>query len=73
MRASEDRDTLGVLQDYLVWLTFDAMTDEELARRIVRTMARLQEELHAEAENSRTRDMDSSAPAFYEGFHNRIV
>ena len=67
-RTPEDRVALGALRDYFAWLTFDAMTDEDLARRIVRTMARLQEELHAEAENSRARDRDSSAPAFYEGF-----
>ena len=68
IRTSKDRDTLGVLQDYLVWLMADSMTDEELARRLVRIMARLQEELHAEAENSRARDTDPTAPAFYEGF-----
>jgi len=68
IRTSKDRDTLGVLQDYLVWLTADAMTDEELARHLVHTMAKLQEELHAEAENSRARDRDPTAPAFYEGF-----
>jgi hypothetical protein len=31
-------------------------------------MAKLQEELHAEAENNRARDVDPAAPAFYEGF-----
>ena len=59
---------LGVLRDYLVWLTFDAVTDKEHARRLVHIMAKLQEELHAEAENSRARDTDPTAPAFYEGF-----
>jgi len=68
VRTSEDRVALGALRDYFAWLTFDAMTDEELARRLVRTMARLQEELHAEAENSRARDRNPTAPAFYEGF-----
>jgi hypothetical protein len=68
LKTSEDRDTLGVLRDYLVWLTFDAITDEKLARRLVHIMVKLQEELHAEAENNHTRDIDPTAPAFYEGF-----
>lgn len=68
LKTSEDRDTLEVLRDYLIWLTVDAMTDEELARHLVHILAKLQEELHAEAENSRARDKDPSAPAFYEGF-----
>ena len=67
-RTPEDRVTLGVLRDYFTWLTFDAVTNEGLARRLVHTIARLQEELHAEAENSHARDRDPSAPAFYEGF-----
>jgi hypothetical protein len=67
-RTPEDRVTLGVLRDYFTWLTFDAVTDEELARHLVCIMAKLQEELHAEAENSRARDIDPTAPAFYEGF-----
>ena len=48
--SPEDRVTLGVLHDYLAWLAVDAMTDEALARRLVTTIAKLQEELHAEAE-----------------------
>lgn len=67
-KTSEDREALGALQDYLVWLTFDAMTDEGLARQLVHILARLQEELHTEAENNHFRDTDPSAPAFYEGF-----
>jgi hypothetical protein len=67
-RTPEDRVTLGVLRDYFTWLTFDAVTDEGLARRLVRTIARLQEELYAEAENNHARDRDPTAPAFYEGF-----
>lgn len=66
-KTPEDRDTLGVLQDYLVWLTVDAMSDEELARRLVKTLAKLQEELHAEAESRHAQDMDPIASAFYEG------
>jgi hypothetical protein len=67
-RAPEDKFMFGVLRDYLVWLTFDAVTDEGLARRLVHILVRLQEELHAEVENSRARDTDPTAPAFYEGF-----
>jgi hypothetical protein len=66
-RTPEDRVTLGV-RDYFTWLTFDAVTDEELAWQLVHILAWLQEELYAEAENSRARDRDPSAPAFYEGF-----
>jgi hypothetical protein len=54
-RTPEDRVALGALRDYFVWLTFDAMTDEELARYIVHTMARLQEELRREREQPCTR------------------
>jgi hypothetical protein len=64
----EDRDTLGVLQDYLVWITVDAMSDEELARRLVKTLAKLQEELHTEAESRHACDLDTPSYAFYEGF-----
>ena len=67
-KTPEDRVTLGSLHDYFTWLTFDAMTDEKLARQLVHILARLQEELHAEVENSRARDTDPTAPAFYEGF-----
>jgi hypothetical protein len=44
------------------------MTDEKLARQLVPIFAMLQEALHAEAENSRARDRNPTAPAFYEGF-----
>jgi hypothetical protein len=66
-KTPEDRVTLGSLHDYFTWLTFDAMTDEKLAWQLVHILAWLQEELYAEAENSRARDRDPSAPAFYEG------
>jgi len=67
-RAPENRIALGFLRDYLVWLAVDAMTDEGLARHFVHTLAKLQEELRSEAESYRIRDMDPSAPSFYEGF-----
>ena len=67
-RAPKDKFMLEVLRDYFAWLTVDTMTDEKIARRLVHILARLQEELHAEAENSRARDGDPSAPVFYEGF-----
>jgi hypothetical protein len=66
-KTPEDRVTLGSLHDYFTWLTFDAMTIEKMPRQLVHILARLQEELHAEAENSRARDRDPSTPAFYEG------
>ena len=67
-RTPKDRVTLGVLRDYLAWLAVDAMTDEALARRLVNTIAKLQEELHTNAESHHTRDTDTTAPSFYEGF-----
>jgi len=67
-RTPENRITHGILRDYLSWLAVDAMTDEWLARRLVQTIAKLQEELHTEAESHHTQDIDPTAPAFYEGF-----
>lgn len=67
-KTPEDGLNLIALRDYLIWLTMDAMQHEELARRLVPTLAKLQEELHAEAENHHAQDTDPTAPAFYEGF-----
>ena len=67
-RTPEDRVMLGVLRDYLAWLAVDAMTDEALARRLVTTIAKLQEELHTNAESRHAKEIDPTAPAFYEGF-----
>lgn len=67
-RTPEDRVTLGTFHDYFAWLAIDAITDEGLARRLVNTMAKLQEELHAKVENRHAQDIDPTAPAFYEGF-----
>lgn len=67
-RTSEDRVTLGVLRDYFTWLAVDAMTDEGLARRLVHTMAKLQEELHAKTKTHNALSTDPVASAFHEGF-----
>lgn len=67
-RNPEDRFTLSILRDYLSWLTVDAMTDEELARRFVHTLAAMQEELGTAVEANHARNLDPTAPAFYEGF-----
>ena len=64
----EDRVTLGVLRDYFTWLVVNSMTDEGLAKSLVHTLAKLQEELHAEAESRHTKEIDPTAPAFYAGF-----
>lgn len=66
-QTTKEPETLGVLHDYFSWLTVDAMTDERLTRRL-HSITKLQEELYTEAENSRARDGDSTAPAFYEEF-----
>ena len=66
--SPEDRDTLGVLRDYLAWLAVDAMTDEGLARRLITTITKLQEELHTNAESRHAKEIDPTPPAFYEGF-----
>jgi len=44
------------------------MTDEGLARRFVHTLAALQEELGTAVEANHARNLDPTAPAFYEGF-----
>ena len=67
-RTSEDRVTLGVLRDYIAWLAADALTDEGLARRLVHTMAKLQEDLHTKTESHHTQDTNTTAPSFHEGF-----
>jgi len=67
-RNAEDRFILSTLWDYLSWLTIDAMTDEGLARRLVTTISKLQEELHTNTESRHAKEIDPTAPAFYEGF-----
>ena len=67
-RTPENRVTLGILRDYFTWLAVDALTDERLARHLVNTIARLQEELRADAEYNRAQDVDPTAPTYYEGF-----
>jgi len=67
-QTPEDSLTQATLQDYLTWLTTDAMQDKQLARKLVSTYARLQEELNAEAKKRLANDTDPSAPAFHEGF-----
>lgn len=67
-KTPEDSLNLVALRDYLIWLTIDAIQHEELARRLVPTLAKLQEELHAEAENRHAQDTDPTAPSFFEGF-----
>jgi len=65
---TDERIILGALRDYLTWLTTDAMRDEQLARKLVSTYARLQEELNAETRKRLAHDTDTSAPAFHEGY-----
>ena len=65
---TDERTTLGALRDYLTWLTTDAMQDKQLARKLVPTYARLQEELNAETRRRLAHDTDPSAPAYHEGF-----
>ena len=65
---TDERIILGTLQDYLTWLTIDAMRDKQLARKLVSTYARLQEELNAETRRRLIQDTDPSAPAFHEGY-----
>ena len=65
---TDERTTLGALRDYLSWLTTDAIHDKQLARKLVPTYARLQEELNAETRRRIAHDTDPSAPAFHEGF-----
>jgi hypothetical protein len=65
---TDSRTILGALRDYLTWLTIDAMRDKQLARKLVSTYARLQEELNAETRKRLAHGTDPSAPAFHEGF-----
>lgn len=68
----EDCLTISTLRDYLSWLAVDAMTDEGLARRLVHTLAKLQEELHAVVEYNHVWNLDLTSPAFCEGFLNGL-
>jgi len=65
---TDERTILCALRDYLTWLTTDAMRDKQLARKLVSTYVRLQEELNAEAKKRLANDTDPSASAFHEGF-----
>jgi hypothetical protein len=65
---TDERTTLCALRDYLTWLTTDAMQDKQLARKLVSTYARLQEELNAETRRRLAHETDPSAPAYHEGF-----
>jgi len=62
-QTPKDRLTQATLQDYLTWLTTDALQNEKLARHLAPTLARLQEELHNQARNS-----DPTTHAYYEGY-----
>lgn len=62
------RLTQATLQDYLTWLTTDALQDEELGRHLAPTLARLQEELHTQAQHNRTKNIDPTPHAYYEGY-----
>jgi len=67
-QTPEDRLTEATLQDYLTWLTVDALKDEAHARSIAPTLARLQEELHAQAQHYQTRNRDPIPQAYHEGY-----
>lgn len=67
-QTPEDRLTKATLQDYLTWLTVDALKDVSHARSIAPTLARLQEELHAQARHNQTRNRDSTSQAYHEGY-----
>ncbi|GAI43021.1 unnamed protein product, partial [marine sediment metagenome] len=41
---------------------------EKLAQHLAPTLARLQEELHTQAQNNRTQDNDPTPHAYYEGY-----
>jgi len=67
-QTPKDRLTQATLQDYLTWLTTDALQDEKLARHTATTLAILQEELHTQAQNNRTQNADPTPNAYYEGY-----
>ena len=67
-QTPSDRLTQATLQDYLTLLTIDALQDEGLARHLVPTLARLQEELHKETETLRTQNKDLTPHAYYQGY-----
>lgn len=64
----EERVTLEVLHDFLSWLTIEAMMNKAQAKRLVSTMARLQEELHTKTEIMKLLKADTTPTAYYEGF-----
>lgn len=67
-QTPNQRLTQATLRDYLTWLTTDALQDEELARHLAPTLARLQEELHTQAQNNHNRNADPTPHAYYEGY-----
>lgn len=67
-RTREDRLTETTLHDYLAWLTIDALQDEAHARGVAINLARLQEELDAQARHSRAQNRDPAPQAYYEGY-----
>jgi len=67
-QTPEDRFAQATLQDYLTWLTLDALQDPAHARSIAPTLARLQEELHAQAQHNQTRNRDPTPQAYHEGY-----
>jgi len=66
--VSGDRLAEATLQDYLTWLTLDALQDLAHARSIAPTLARLQEELHTQAQHNQTRNRDPTPQAYHEGY-----
>jgi len=67
-QTPKDRLTQATLQDYLTWLTTDALKNKQQARHTAPTLARLQEELHTQTKHSQTQNTDPTPHAYYEGY-----
>jgi len=65
--APRDRALLSVLSDYLTWLAVDALEDEELARELAPTLARLRDEMDDVARELRRGRKSTEMPAYYKG------
>ena len=67
-RPPEEHVMLTNLREYLMWLTIDALEDENLAKELLFSFATLEEELNVIKVDRQNHRLDPSALAFNEAF-----
>ena len=65
-RTKEELSMMEDLLEYLMWLTVDALEDEELARELTSGFGAIELQLFARADDLRARRLDPTAPAVFE-------